>query len=82
MATSLEPCPFCQSSHLHICNHLMTYSVSCQSCRCRGPHRSNLKAAQSEWNKTSLLIRQHQTKNPIPANEADSISLTNRAASQ
>ncbi|WP_317930633.1 Lar family restriction alleviation protein [Halioxenophilus sp. WMMB6] len=53
MALQIEPCPFCGSEHLHMVVHSLTYSVACQSCRCRGPQRENQELAVMQWNATS-----------------------------
>ncbi len=57
MATLIEPCPFCGSGHLHISHHLLSHSVSCQTCKSSGPHRRQLEDALLEWNHTSKLLR-------------------------
>ncbi|NIB41913.1 hypothetical protein HBA55_20070 [Pseudomaricurvus alkylphenolicus] len=57
MATLIEPCPFCDSGNLHIHHHLLSHSVSCQSCKSTGPHRRELEDALLEWNHTSRLLR-------------------------
>ena len=55
MATMIEPCPFCESQHLHITHHLMSHSVCCQSCKGCGPHKQQLEDAIREWNLASRL---------------------------
>jgi len=57
MALQIEPCPFCGGHHLHMVAHALTYSVACQSCRCRGPQKKNQELAVMQWNDTS---RQHR----------------------
>lgn len=61
MATLIEPCPFCDSGHLHISHHLLSHSVSCQTCKSTGPHRRQLEDALLEWNHTSKLLRSART---------------------
>ncbi len=61
MATLIEPCPFCDSGHLHISHHLLSHSVSCQTCKSKGPHRRQLEDALLEWNHTSKLLRSART---------------------
>ena len=61
MATLIEPCPFCDSGHLHISHHLLSHSVSCQTCKSTGPHRRHLEDALLEWNHTSKLLRNART---------------------
>lgn len=53
MALQIEPCPFCGGHHLHMVVHSLTYSVTCQSCRCRGPQKQNQELAVMQWNQTS-----------------------------
>ncbi len=57
MATLIEPCPFCESGHLHISHHLLSQSVTCQTCKSTGPHRRQLEDAVLEWNQASRLLR-------------------------
>ena len=54
MALKIEPCPFCGGQHLHMVVHSLSYSVACQTCRCRGPQRKNQELAVMQWNATSL----------------------------
>jgi len=61
MATLIEPCPFCDSGHLHISHHLLSHCVSCQTCKSKGPHRRQLEDALLEWNHTSKLLRSART---------------------
>ena len=53
MALQIEACPFCGGEHLHMVVHSLTYSVACQSCRCRGPQKNNQEQAVMQWNATS-----------------------------
>lgn len=61
MATMLEPCPFCDSLHLHISQHLMSHSVTCQSCKGSGPHKQLLDDAIGDWNTLSRLATRART---------------------
>lgn len=54
MALKIEPCPFCGGQHLHMVVHSLSYSVACQTCRCRGPQRKNQELAVMQWNTTSI----------------------------
>lgn len=56
MALKIDPCPFCGSTHLHLVMHASTYSISCQTCRCRGPQKHNQETAIVHWNKTKPQI--------------------------
>lgn len=56
MATLIEPCPFCNSGKLHLSHHLLSHSVTCQSCKSSGPHRRSVEEAIMEWNHTSKLL--------------------------
>ena len=53
MALQIEPCPFCGGHHLHLVLHSLTYSVTCQTCRCRGPQHKIQEQAVMQWNETS-----------------------------
>lgn len=67
MATLIEPCPFCNSGHLHIAHHLVSHSVVCQSCKSKGPQRRVLEDAVLDWNHTSRLLRQIKREQVRPA---------------
>jgi len=56
MATALEPCPFCRSSHLHLAQSGLDYCVVCQSCKSKGPHQETLERAIGRWNETSVRL--------------------------
>lgn len=56
MATALEPCPFCRSTHLHFAHSGLDYCVVCQSCKSKGPHQEDLESAIGLWNQTSQRI--------------------------
>jgi len=67
MTTLIEPCPFCNSGHLHITHHLVSHSVVCQSCKSKGPQRRVLEDAVLDWNHTSRLLRQIKREQVRPA---------------
>lgn len=76
MALQIEPCPFCGGQHLHMVVHSLTYSVACQSCRCRGPQKNNQEQAVMQWNITS---RNQVNENHRAAEQvANSAELTNQ----
>lgn len=56
MATALEPCPFCHSTHLHLAHSGLDYCVVCQSCKSKGPHQESLERAIGLWNETSVRL--------------------------
>ncbi|TQV79487.1 hypothetical protein FKG94_11510 [Exilibacterium tricleocarpae] len=66
MAMQIEPCPFCQSRHLHFSSHLFSHSVTCESCKSNGPHRRLLKDAVEDWNYTARLSREGSGVAPAP----------------
>ena len=67
MATLIEPCPFCNSGHLHIAHHLVSHSVVCQNCKSKGPQRRVLEEAVLDWNHTSRVLRSIQREKVRPA---------------
>ena len=67
MATLIEPCPFCNSEHLHIAHHLVSHSVVCQSCNSKGPQRRVLEEAVLDWNHTARVLRSIQREKMRPA---------------
>ena len=50
MATKIASCPFCNSHRIHVAHHLLSYSVTCETCKCNGPHKRLLVDAITEWN--------------------------------
>lgn len=65
MAITILPCPFCGSHHLHIAQHFLTQTITCESCKSQGPHCQRLEDAVLEWNMASkqrqqaLLMKEH-----------------------
>ncbi len=66
MATALEPCPFCRSTHLHFAHSGLDYCVVCQSCKSKGPHQEDLESAISLWNQASQSIEAEPDFQPEP----------------
>lgn len=56
MGTKIAACPFCNSHRIHVAHHLLSYSVSCETCKCRGPHKRELTDAIGEWNQISTKV--------------------------
>ena len=83
MALQIEPCPFCGGHHLHMVVHSLTYSVACQSCRCRGPQRKNQELAVMQWNVTSLSSNPEVEDTAVLVeSQSDTSELINRRLSQ
>ncbi len=66
MATALEPCPFCRSTHLHLAHSGLDYCVVCESCKSKGPHQEDLESAISRWNQTSHCTEAEHGMAPEP----------------
>lgn len=56
MATTIEPCPFCRSTHLHIAQNGLSFCVVCQSCKSRGPHCPDMEGGIEQWNCASRKV--------------------------
>ncbi|WP_460231957.1 Lar family restriction alleviation protein [Aurantivibrio plasticivorans] len=56
MGTKIAACPFCNSHRIHVAHCLLSYSVSCETCKCRGPHKRELSNAIEEWNQISNKV--------------------------
>ncbi len=67
MASVIELCPFCNSSHLQVTHHLFSYAVSCQACKARGPSKDSFNAAVDQWNVAAdtMLKGKHQRQDYI-----------------
>lgn len=58
MANKIESCPFCQSQRLHLHHSLLSYAVTCETCKAKGPHHRSIESALTDWNLVAKQLRQ------------------------
>ena len=75
MESEIEPCPFCHGHFLHITRHLVSYSVTCQTCKSSGPFRRTEQAAVEEWNNVSKAVHSRQSEEEPSESEKRKFSI-------